>query len=349
MMHKHLTFIVLLLAALLLLSACGPGKEPVQTTGENGQTASPPETDVQTEAPAKTTATVGGCTFLLTDGGACLTSYEGTDKVLEIPAEVEGKPVTEIAEMAFAYCGSLESVTLPGSLKAVPDWCFLGCPALASVTVGEGTEILGKGCFDYCEALVTVRLPSTLQVIGEAAFQGSGLTEIALPDSLTEIGYKAFANTKLNSVVLPASCSKLGDGLFVNCTSLTTAEFRAQITKLPKETFSYCSALKSVVLPETVETLGESAFFRCTSLETFRFPMQLIRVLDSCFYGCTSMRSIVIPGTAFVETSYVGFHFMPVLTDIYYAGTEEQWSRVEIDKFCDALAKATVHYESTGE
>ena len=49
------------------------------------------------------------------------------------------------------------------------------------------------------------------------------------------------------------------------------------------------------------------------------------------------------------EIDWYAFENCDSLTDIYYAGSEYEWSNIEIDSFRnDALLNATIHYNSTG-
>ncbi len=329
---------VLLLSA--LFCSCGPESDPADT-GHATSTEGPPETS----AVGDRTVTIDGMTFLLTEGEAGLVRYQGNGGTLEVPASVEDLPLTSISPFVFSFNEALEQIVLPGTVRTVPEWLFLGCSSLRTVTLGEGTEILGKGCFDGCGALAAVNAPSSLKVIGEAAFLGcASLQEFSIPASVTEIGYKAFAESGLRSAVIPSGCLDLGNGLFAGCESLTSAEILAEITTLPIGTFSQCFSLQSVTLPDSIETIDEEAFFRCSSLEEFRFPLRLISANPRCFYGCSSMKRIYIPGTDFKNADSMSFHYMPELTDVYYAGTEEQWNGVTINSLSDSLAQATIHF-----
>lgn len=69
---------------------------------------------------------------------------------LVIPPEIAGKPVTEIADDAFAGCVTLETVVLP-----------------------VGLVKLNYRCFAQCESLTTVYFPETLDEIHSLAFSGS--------------------------------------------------------------------------------------------------------------------------------------------------------------------------------
>ena len=50
---------------------------------------------------------------LLEDGSASITSYLGTETELEIPAELDGHPVSTIGDESFFSCDSITRVMIP--------------------------------------------------------------------------------------------------------------------------------------------------------------------------------------------------------------------------------------------
>ena len=70
--------------------------------------------------------TCGDYTYvLLKDGGARITDYDGEDAELTVPDELDGHPVREIREGAFAYCDTLMVFSLSDGLKSVGESVFL--------------------------------------------------------------------------------------------------------------------------------------------------------------------------------------------------------------------------------
>jgi len=98
---------------------------------------------------------------------------------------------------AFKYCDNLVSLTLPGSLKTIPDEAFysiLSSNLLTELVIPEGIETIGLGAFHGNKSLLKVTFPSTIKEIrisimdNHGAFRGcSELTDIVIPDTLTSI------------------------------------------------------------------------------------------------------------------------------------------------------------------
>ena len=59
---------------------------------------------------------------------------ETTEGDLEIPAEIEGLPVTRIGEGAFFPCAGLTSITIPESVNSIGEGAFDGCSSITSIT-----------------------------------------------------------------------------------------------------------------------------------------------------------------------------------------------------------------------
>jgi len=93
-----------------------------------------------------------------------------------IPAEIDGKKVTKIANEAFKGVEAIEAVYIPSSVKEIGDSAFSGTTSLSTVGIEAGG----------------------LEVIGKYAFYNSGFTSIKLPlAKLTSIGEYAFKSQKL--------------------------------------------------------------------------------------------------------------------------------------------------------
>ena len=113
-------------------------------------------------------------TYTLNEDGTAAVSgmKEDAHQVMRriiIPAELDGHPVTSVADCAFRYCGNLESVVLPDTVTSI-----------------------GANAFAYCKQLSSINFPEGLQTIGEEAFIDSGLLAVSIPDSVTSIGRYAF-------------------------------------------------------------------------------------------------------------------------------------------------------------
>jgi hypothetical protein len=187
----------------------------------------------------------------LVNGSITITRYNGSASVVNIPAEMEGLPVTAIGVEAFATCSGLISITIPNSVTFIMDGAFDNCSSLTSITVNSenssyssqngvlfGRDGMTLWCYpagkpgDYtipgsvdsiasyafrdCTGLTSITIPNSVTSIGGGAFFGcSGLTSLAIPKSVVIIGGDAFSGCSgLSAADREAIRSRFGDGLF---------------------------------------------------------------------------------------------------------------------------------------
>lgn len=218
---------------------------------------------------------------------------------LEIPSNIEGLPVTKIAEKAFENNQTLKSVILPNTIQDMGSMCFQKCSNLASVTIPNNIkEITGQGIFNKCTSLDNVILPNSLRNLPTAMFAGcSSLKNITLPKDLRIIEGYAFQHcSALKSITLPESVTEIGQATFVG-TSLENIQFPEKIEKLGYAMFGRCITLKSIKIPSSVKVLPDSIFQDCSSLETVELNEGLETIGYLSFLNTTSLKEITIPST----------------------------------------------------
>ena len=89
------------------------------------------------------------------DGKITITGYVGNDKVVSVPTEISGCPVTYIADAAFENNLNLEKVILPNSLEGIGWFTFRGGIALSEVEIPTSVSKIEYGAFENCNAKLT--------------------------------------------------------------------------------------------------------------------------------------------------------------------------------------------------
>ena len=89
------------------------------------------------------------------DGKIIIVAYVGSEKVVSVPEEIGGCPVTQIADTAFEKNLTLEKVIFPKTLEYVGWFAFRGCIALCKVEVPESVSKIEYGAFENCNAKIT--------------------------------------------------------------------------------------------------------------------------------------------------------------------------------------------------
>ena len=90
---------------------------------------------------------------------ACDNSATG---VIEIPAEYNGKLVTEIGDKAFQFCYYLTDVIIPDTVISIGVSAFSDCHGLTSIVIPDSVTSIGSMAFYGCSQLVNVTLPRVL-------------------------------------------------------------------------------------------------------------------------------------------------------------------------------------------
>ena len=112
---------------------------------------------------------------------------------LEIPGEINGKPVTVIAAQAFARRKTITEAILPDSVKEIGHHAFQDCRGLKKVVMPGSLKCLPTGLFAFCELEAPeILLPEGLEEIEGGAFWRAGNFEIRIPESVKKIGVGAF-------------------------------------------------------------------------------------------------------------------------------------------------------------
>ncbi len=134
-----------------------------------------------------------------------------------------------IENHAFYDCASLQSISLPDTVKAIGLRAFYGCKRLCAIRIPDACERIGDLAFMGCVNLKTLTFgaQSALTEIGMQAFYGCvGLETLACPPSLARIGASAFAKCgALQTVIFPANGGvQIEKDAFLGCDRISRVE-----------------------------------------------------------------------------------------------------------------------------
>ena len=117
-------------------------------------------------------------TVAVTYQGASVNSaaYQGT---IIIPSNViyngTNYGVVSIGKNAFRSCKSLDSISIPNSVKSIGEMSFSDCTSLSSVIIPDGVTSMGTYVFYACRNLQKVTIPSSVVEIGTKSFFDTGI------------------------------------------------------------------------------------------------------------------------------------------------------------------------------
>ena len=122
---------------------------------------------------------------------------------IEIP-----KHITEIANLAFAYCNRLTGISLHDGITSIGHDSFNRCESLTNLIIPDSVVFVGSGSFTFCSHLVNVDI---------------GKGKLSIEDS-------AFSNcNSLTKVVMGGGVVSLGTGVFYNCQGLKEIIYRGTL------------------------------------------------------------------------------------------------------------------------
>ncbi len=154
------------------------------------------------------------------DGNIQINRYIGEQSEVEIPASIDGLPVTCICMYAFQFCMSLTRVVVPNTVTSIGRYAFADCPRLQTVKLSNAMTYIGNHTFSRCTNLTRVDISNSVTYIGEWAFENCIRPEnIVIPNSVTMIGFGAFDGCRnLTRVVVENPNLQLDkQSVFFNC------------------------------------------------------------------------------------------------------------------------------------
>jgi hypothetical protein len=143
--------------------------------------------------------------------------------------------VENIGSRAFAFCGSLKSVSIPSSAASIGEDAFVLCSGLTDISIPAGVKSIGDAAFYNCTGLTSIAVEA-----GSGTFSSSEGVLFSKDQSVL-LCYPA--GRKDNTYTIPAGVRTLGD-----------------------RSFCFCGSLKSLSMQNSVNSIGEDAFFMCTDL-----------------------------------------------------------------------------------
>lgn len=215
-----------------------------------------------------------GCTYLPIYGKYGVLSYEIRDsKVkivscdesaageIDIPNEIEGYPVTELADWLFSYFKGVSGIRIPANVSAIGKNVFFECNGLNKIEVDE----LNRYFSSENDVLFNKAKTKLIQYpVGKTD------VEYTVPEGVTTIGdYSFFSCVNLNNIKMPRGLKTIGEGAFKECTDLDNVEIPKGATYIGGQAFHGCGGLNQIVISETVTNIDMDAFNGCDNLTIY--------------------------------------------------------------------------------
>ena len=199
--------------------------------------------------------------YEIENGEATVVSVPNKSTVtqISIPDEIDGVPVTEIADFAAT---NLEYVTvfhIGKNVKEIGNWALENNQHISQYTVDEANEY-----FCSVDGVIYTKDMKTL-VFFPPAKEG----EYKVLDGVETIRTKAFYKCgKVTEVTLPEAVKSIEEKAFFRCEAMAAVNLPEALTFIGKDAFSYCYGLTEINIPASVTQIDEYAFYNCTNLLT---------------------------------------------------------------------------------
>ncbi|MBQ6829584.1 MAG: leucine-rich repeat domain-containing protein [Clostridia bacterium] len=276
-----------------------------------------------TKKPKKTTKKASSKPIYVvnvTNEGAIIKEYNGTEIDIIVPDFIEGYKVVAIGDLAFSpdrmgvsskiatARKNIKSVALPEGVVSIGDGAFAFCKNLECIVIPEGVVSIGDDAFAFCENLKSIVIPESVTSIGSTAFyncenlvihapKGSFAEQFVEnpPEFAIEDGMLKIYMGKDVSVVIPDGVVSIGFGAFAGCAHIETVSIPESVNNIYLAAFSECTGLKNINIPNSVTQIGVSVFEGCANLKTIIVPSSVTIIEDSAFCDCINLTCVTIP------------------------------------------------------
>ncbi len=164
----------------------------------------------------------------------------------------------------FSYKGTINSITMVGSVTSIGDFSFEGITNIESILIPDSVESIGASAFAGCSKLATVNLGKSVKTINGSAFKDC---------------------TSIASYVVSEN-----NGTYASIDGVLFSKDKATLIQYP-----VAKAGASYVIPNTVKTIRSSAF-NGISLTTITIPNSVTTIevgaFDIAFYDPNSEKEL---------------------------------------------------------
>ena len=202
------------------------------------------------------------------------------------------KKVKEIGYYAMAQNKTLKTINLREGLEYIDDGAFCGS-GITSLVVPSTVKLVGGQAFDICESLTSIVMNCSEYAFVYCGYQGVPFVE---NKDNYENGLLYAGNVLLRCVSTSAHV-KIKEGT----TNVAYGAFQDEV-------FNNGLYTKSVLLPSSLRHINIYAFANARKLEKIIMTNSVMKVYESAFEGS------------------------PLLNEVIYVGTEEEFNMITVDE-----------------
>lgn len=288
--------------------------------------------------------------------------------------------VVTIGDFAFSECYNLVTAQIPQSVENIGDSTFAYCNSLKKINLDSNNKFFR---LDTYGALYNFEMTRLIHFPSKCT-----ATDYIVPYGVTEIDGYAFPRISetLRNITIPKTVKKIGEGAFILYYCYNNIYYEGtiadwceidfpeslsihyytenlyinnkkvfgyfyipdEVTTIKKYTFFDCNDITTLFTGNNVKIIEEYAFFDCSQVKKIIIGNKTEYIGTHAFENCAELTSITIPKSVKVIDDYA-LGYGTKLTDVYFTGTEEDWSTIKIGEGNKSLANATVHFNCIPE
>lgn len=245
---------------------------------------------------------------------------------LVIPSEYNGKPVTRIAETAFAGNTDIVSVTLPESITYIDGDAFRFCSNLATINynctnavfhhLNKNNYSVSYNGFNGCNAVKEINIGNNVESIPDYAFAGidsNNISNFNIPENIKSIGGQLFNDdVTINTLEYNAiDCEYIGkimnrDEYIKPFPNINTVIIGKKVKNIPVKYESgyegrngyYCTLFADTNLSNVIFENGikrVSGFRDCDQITEIIIPEGTEEISEEAFLSCLKLETVIIP------------------------------------------------------
>lgn len=267
------------------------------------------------------------------DGTIKITDFVYIDSAVGdvmLPAQIDGKDVTEIGAGAFSWTAGFSKIVIPETVQVIGDAAFRRS-ALTTVTIPKSVREIGEAAFADCATLQfdVAEDSEYFTTVNGALYSKDKTVLYTVPGSLETECYDIAEGTKeispsafygcysIEEITIPASVESIGVSAFEMCErvrGISVSDDNPYFTSYYGMLFDKDMKVLLRVpehggwdIPEGVEEIGERAYVY-SSMEELVIPEGVKTIGRSAFGWCFNLNMVILPdsleriyGDAFVR------------------------------------------------
>lgn len=213
--------------------------------------------------------------YAIENGEAVVTLVPNKSSITEIiiPDEIEGAPVTKIAEYAVANLEYVTKLFIGKNVKEIGPWAISNNQHITEIKVDKANEYFCDvdGVLFTEDMKTLLFYPIAKDLVKEKNKEGNEIdvSTYKIPDGVETIRSKAFYKCyPLKAIELPNSLKNIEEKAFFRCDKIADLKLPETIEFIGKDAFSYCYGLTELNISASIKKIDTYAFYNCTNLLT---------------------------------------------------------------------------------